>query len=184
LRSAAARFCATVNALFTAALAPLGVGFPAPENVALAGAPNTPGCEEGAVRHESAVTHGGEPAAGVARHGEPGVQTLASYTSKDPSRSCGTSREDVKKNTLSPDSLASTNADSSREVPAEINPTQPPDTGLYLGDPPVHISLAGVPSPLGGSYSYTSPVPFASPGTNESALSKNNRPLSDRYRDR
>jgi hypothetical protein len=85
------------------------------------------------------------------------------------------------KNTSPPDSLASRNADSSRELPDEIKPTQPPPAALNTTLPD-EVPLAQPPTPS-GSNSYTSSVPFTSNGTSASLESKNNRPLSDKYRD-
>jgi hypothetical protein len=63
-----------------------GAGFPAPENVALAGAPKTAGCGDAGGLHESPLSHGG----GETDAGNP-PSTLASYTSTRLSRSCATS---------------------------------------------------------------------------------------------
>jgi hypothetical protein len=81
LRNAAARFCATDKPFLATVFDAAGTGFPAPENVALGGAPNTPGGDDGAARHESAVTHATGGAGGLARHGEAAEHTRASYTS-------------------------------------------------------------------------------------------------------
>jgi hypothetical protein len=58
--------------VFTAGLERGATGFPAPENVADAGAPKTPGCGETAVRHESAVVHAGGEAT-TFEHGTPSL---------------------------------------------------------------------------------------------------------------
>ena len=54
--------------------------FPAPENVALGGAPKISGCGEGAALHESPDVHGGGDT-GAATHGTAVEHTCASYTS-------------------------------------------------------------------------------------------------------
>ena len=99
---------------------------PAPENVALAGEPNTAGCGVGAARQESAVVHAGA-AATEPGHGDCALQTRASYTSNEVSKSRATSGWAVKKNTSSPVSLASRNPYTPEDVPEEIRSTQPPD---------------------------------------------------------
>jgi hypothetical protein len=146
---------------------------PAPVNVALAGAPNTDGCCEGALLHESLVEQTGGDANGVT-HGETLVHSCASYTSAEVSLSSSESFAVVRKNTSWPLLLTSRNADSSPELPEEINPTQPPDPGLNPG-----AELVQLPTPT-GSYSYTSCVPLTSCGTSASLLLKNTRPLSGR----
>src|SRR5271163_2226299 len=55
-----------------------GVKFPGPWNVAEGGAPNTPGCGDGAARHASAVTHAGGAAPGAVMHGDSAVHSCAS----------------------------------------------------------------------------------------------------------
>lgn len=71
--------------LFTTGLE-AGAALPDPEKVALAGAPKSAGCGEGAARQESAVVHGGEDAV-TAGQRAPAEQTCASYTSYALSRS-------------------------------------------------------------------------------------------------
>lgn len=66
-----------------------GVGFPTPENVALAGTPNTDGCREGVALHESAVSHGGGETTSLG-HGIDALHTCASYKSNAVSRSSTT----------------------------------------------------------------------------------------------
>ena len=55
--------------------------FPAPENVALAGAPNNAGCGDAAGLHPSPVLQGGDATGGTTRHGDRASHTCASYTS-------------------------------------------------------------------------------------------------------
>ncbi len=100
------------------------VGIALPWNVALDGAPKIDGCGSGAARHPSAVSHTGGTSAS-AGHGDTLVHSWASYNEAPVSMLPDTKCAAVKKNTSPPDALASINADSSPEVPDEINATQP-----------------------------------------------------------
>jgi hypothetical protein len=154
-RNAAANFCARLTDLPFTASVDGTLAFPAPENVALGGAPKIAGCGEGAALHESPVVHGGG-AAGGEKHGTAVEQACASYTSTPASTSCEVNLLNVKKNTSLPFTLASKNPDSSGDVPADTNDTQPPDLALN-----VTLDAVQEPTPC-DSNSYTSPVPFTS----------------------
>jgi hypothetical protein len=126
-------FCASVGGFALPDLpAAAGIGLPAPLNVPLDGAPKIDGCAAGAALHASAVTHSGGAIGGEAGHGSLAEHTCASYTSGDPSTSCGASFADVMKNTSSPDSLASKNDDSLAEEPEEIKLTHPSARSLNV----------------------------------------------------
>lgn len=75
--NAFASFCARVNDFdLTAGFEAAGeVRLPAPENVALGGAPKIAGWGEGAGLHESPVLHGGGTTGGGTKHGAASEQT-------------------------------------------------------------------------------------------------------------
>jgi hypothetical protein len=76
--SARESFCARVDDLALTVTTPEEPEtFPAPENVALAGAPKIGGCGDGAALHESPESHSGE-ATGNAIHGTDAEQECAS----------------------------------------------------------------------------------------------------------
>src|SRR5581483_5944315 len=90
------------------------------------------GCGVGAALQASPVLHGGGCVAATGGQGEAPMHSCASYTSSAVSVSCAASWASVRKNTSPPFSLASTNADSSGEVPEETRPTQPPERSLKV----------------------------------------------------